>query len=144
MRVLSACKYLKSGCRLCADAVVGKHSLNCKLHCELGLGCHKGLVLYFLKTTDVAGVTAVVLLLKLSTGENCFFCIDDDNEFTAINVGGELRTVLTAKNGSCCYSGSAERLACCIDVPKSLPVKQPKFIILGVIAWLECKCPFQK
>jgi hypothetical protein len=57
----------------------------------------------------------VELLLKLLTGENSLACVYDDNELTAICMGGKLRSVLAAKDVSSLNSGSAERLASCID-----------------------------
>ena len=103
--MLCACEYLKTGCRLSAESVVGKHSLYCKLHCKLGASSHKSLVVNFLKTADVTGVVTVELLLVLLTGEGSLSRIYDDNELAAINVGGELGSVLAAKDGSSCNSG---------------------------------------
>ena len=97
MVVSCACKYLKACCRLITDLIVRKHSLYCKLHSKLGLCCHKGLVLNFLKTADITGMVTVVLLIKLLTCKYCLFSIDDDYKLTTVNVGGKLRAVLTAK-----------------------------------------------
>ena len=129
MGVLSACKDLQSGCGLCAKGVVGEHSLYSKLHCHFGLGCHQGLVLNFLQTADVTGVTAIVLLLQLSAGQNCLICVNDHNEVTAVYVGGESGIVLAAEQVSSSNSGSAEGLVRCVD---NVPLTNYRFFLLPV------------
>ena len=113
--VFSTCIYLEASDAACADLVVGEHTLNSELHCEFGLGCHEGLVLSFLQTADVTGVTAIVFLFELLAGENSLACVDDDNEFTAVNVGGEFRAMFTSENVSGSYSGLAEGLVSRVD-----------------------------
>ena len=93
--MIFACVNVKASECLCAESVVREHTLNSKLHSHLGTVSHEGLVLNFLEATDVAGMMSVVLLLKLSTGENCLGSIDDDNELAAICVGSELGSVLS-------------------------------------------------
>ena len=102
---------------LCAKAVLGEHSLHSSLHRQLGLGCHQGLVLNLLQATDVAGVMVVILVLQLVAGQNSLISVDDDNEFTAVNVGGELRTVLAAQNIGSRDRSLTQRLACVESMP---------------------------
>ena len=113
------CINVQTGEGLSTDGVVGKHSLNSKLHSLLGTGSHKGLVLDLLEAADVTGMVTVVLLLKLLTGENCLGSVYDDNVLAAVSVGGELRSVLAAKNFCSLNSGLAEGLACCVDYKPS-------------------------
>ena len=56
-------------------------------------------------------MTAVELLLKLASGEHSLCGVYDDNELTAVHVGGEFGTMLSAKDvgGGC--GNAAERLA---------------------------------
>ena len=57
----------------------------------------------------------VILLLELLARENSLGCVDDDDKLTAVNMGGELRAMLTAKNGRCLDGSLAERLICRVD-----------------------------
>ena len=71
---------------------------------------------YFgLETTDVTGVMIVDLLIQLLTGKDCLGGIDNDNEFTAINMGGELRAMLTTENVSSFYCNTTEGFVSRID-----------------------------
>ena len=115
MVVLSTLKGLKTGKGLCADAVLGKHSLNSELHSQIRAGSHKSLVLNLFKTADVSGVMTVVLIGKLLTGENCLIGVDYYNVIAAVNVGSVICAVLTVKDYSCLSRNSTEGLACCVN-----------------------------
>ena len=93
-----ACVNLQTGCSLGTEGVVGQHALHSQLHCLLGTGSHQGLVLNGLQTADVAGMVMIVLILQLVAGEDSLISVDDDDEFTAVNVGGELRAMLATQN----------------------------------------------
>ena len=110
-----ACVNLESGSCCSTERILGKHSLYCCFHSKLGLLCHDFLVLYALETADVAGVSLIVLLLKLLTCKNCLLGVDDDNEVSAVNVGCEFRSVLSAEKVCCDDCGSAKRLTCRVD-----------------------------
>ena len=79
---------------------MGEHTLNCQLHSHLGSLSHQFLVLDGLHTADVTGVVVVVLLLQLLAGQNCLICVNDNNEVTAVYVGGESGVVLAAEQVS--------------------------------------------
>ncbi len=116
-----ACVNLEAGDCLVTDGVVREHTLYSELHCKLGTSLHKSAVLYFLQTTDVAGMVAIVLLSQLLAGQNSLGCVDNDYELTAINVGGEFRAMLAAKNVCSSNSGLTEGLTCSVnDVPFTL------------------------
>ena len=110
-----ACICLESGERLRADGVMREHTLYSEFHCEFRAGSHELTVAGFLEAADIAGVSAVELLVELLTGENCIIAVDDNDEFAAVNVGSKFGTMLTAKNVSGSSSGLTERLAGCVD-----------------------------
>ena len=114
MVVLAACVNLQAGSSLTADRILREHTLYCSFHCEFRTLSHQGTILNFLQTADPAGMSAIVLLIQLLTGEDCLLCIDDDNEIASVYVGSELSLVLAAKE-SCNYgSGTTQRLVCCV------------------------------
>ncbi len=106
---------MKSCEALVAELIVGEHTLYCKLHCLFGLGLHKCLIINSLKASDVTGVMIVHFVFKLLTCENSLGSVDDDNEFTTVNMRCKFGSVLTAKNISSFYSCLSERLAGSID-----------------------------
>ena len=99
--MLSACIKTHSCSGFSTECVVGKHTLDSKLHSLFGLLAHELAVLYFLETADVSGVMTVILRLELLARENRLGCVDDDDKLTAVNMRGELGAMLTAKNGRC-------------------------------------------
>ena len=74
---------------LTADAVLGQHALDSNLHSQLGLLSHQLLVLGLLQATNVAGVSAIVLVDQLVAGQDSLISVDDDDEVTAINMRGK-------------------------------------------------------
>ena len=66
-------------------------------------------------------MAAVELLLEFASGEHCLGGIYNDNEFTAVHMGREFGTMLSAKDVGSGSGGTAERLALCIeDIPFTL------------------------
>ena len=89
---------LQTGDGLVTDAVVGEHPLDSEADGLLGVGRHHVTVSLGLEPPDVAGVPLIELLIQLLAGQNCFGCVDDDDEFPAVNVRGVLGAVLAAEN----------------------------------------------
>ena len=119
--VLGATVNLQTGELVSSQLVLLQHALNCEGHCELGLLCHQFLVLDVLEAANPTGMMIVVLLLQLLAGQNCLFSVDNDDEVTAVNVGGVHGVELAAENVSGENSGLAHGLASCVkDIPLAL------------------------
>ena len=52
------------------DSILLKHAAYCKTHCQLGLLLHERLILGFLQSAGVTGMSAVILLLQFFTSEH--------------------------------------------------------------------------
>ena len=71
-----------------AQLVLAQHALHGQLEGELRALGHQVAVLGLMETAGIAGVGAVVLLVQLLAGEQGLVRVDDDDEITAIHVGG--------------------------------------------------------
>ena len=87
----------KSAHGVAADRVRGDHALNGKLHGELRLRLHQGVIAHGLQVADVAGMTVIVLFLLLAAGEDGILAVDDDDMVTAVNMGSKGGLMLAAK-----------------------------------------------
>ena len=119
--MLSVLVDMQAGHSVLADGVLGQHTLDSQLHSVVGAVSHHVTSLGLLQVTDPAGDTIVLLLLQLLAGQNSLIGVDDDDEITAVNVGGEISLVLAAQDVCSDNSGTAQGLASCIDdVPLAL------------------------
>ena len=71
-----------------AQLVLAQHALHGQFEGELGPLGHQVAVLGLMETAGIAGVGAVVLLIQLLAGEKGLVGIDDDDELTAVHMGG--------------------------------------------------------
>ena len=100
---------------LSAECCVRNHTLNSKLHSKITLFSHKCAVLNFLKVTDITCVMLIKLLVKLVTCKNCFVCVDNNYEVTAIYVWCEDWLVLTSEENCSFTCYTSERLAVSVN-----------------------------
>ena len=77
MIVFCTLKETESQKSVSAESVLGKHTLNGKLHSLGGLCCHKSIVACFFKMADIAGVALPFLLSELVACQNSVFAVDD-------------------------------------------------------------------
>ena len=92
----------------CAERVLGKHALNCLVHCEFGFFRHQFLVLDFLESADVTGVIAIVLIFEFVARENDFVAVDYDNVVAAVDVGSVLWFIFALQDSSNLRSETTE------------------------------------
>ena len=119
--MLSVLVDMQAGHSVLADGVLGQHTLDSQLHGVVGASSHHVASLGLLQVTNPASNTIVLLLLQLLAGQNSLIGVDDDDEITAVNVGGEISLVLAAQDVSSDNSGTAQGLASCIDdIPLAL------------------------
>ena len=76
-----------------AHRVVREHTANCLIDDQLGLGFHQTAIWDFLHSADVAGVTAIKLLIQLLAGKDGLLGIDDDHMIAAVHIRGKGRLV---------------------------------------------------
>ena len=111
MLVLLALVQVQTGQSGSADNVLGKHTLDGQLHCELGALSHQLVVLDFLQVADPSGVMVVGFLIELTAGQDRLVHVDDDDEIAAVNIGREVNLMLAAQKSGGGHSGAAQRLA---------------------------------
>ena len=100
---------------------MGEHPLHGQFHREFGSLRHQLAVGGLLQAADIPGVGAVELLVELFAGEDGLVRVDDDDEFAAVNVGGEFRAMLAAENLGGGDGGLAEGLSGRVeDIPAAL------------------------
>src|SRR4051794_5149983 len=80
-----------------ADAVLGEHASDGLLDGALGVLGEELVVGDRRESARVARVAVRLLLLELLTGEGHLLGVDDDDEVTGVDVGGEGRLVLAAE-----------------------------------------------
>ena len=110
MSVLSILVQMQTAQAVTAQSVLGQHTLNSQFHGVVGTLFHHDASLGFLQTADPAGYTVVGLLLQLVAGQNGLVGVDDDNEVTAVNVGGEINFVLATQQVGNGNGGAAQGL----------------------------------
>ena len=84
---------------LATQAVLRKHPFNGTLDDHLGTALQQVLGNFFFQTTGVTRKVVIHFLLQLVTSELNLVGIDHDNKIATVNVGSEIRFVLTTKDG---------------------------------------------
>lgn len=104
-----------------AKAGFGKHSPDGALDEKHGTPLANDAWSLDFLATDVAGEAGINFGRFLGAGEDDLVRIDDDDEVTGVNMGGENRLVLAAKEACSLHSDLAEDLALGIDhIPLAL------------------------
>ena len=105
------------------NGVAGHHAADGHAHSQLGLVLHQDAILGLLQTADPTGVSTIVLILHLVTGQNSLAGVDNDDVIAAVSVGGVGDFALAAQQVGDDDSGLAQGLAGGInDIPLALNV----------------------
>ena len=88
MRMFGAAEYAQFLDHRSAKLILGQHTTHSLIDHELGL-CSEHLSRNDgLKSAGVTAVTVIILLIKLTAGQNNLIRIDDDNVIAGVDVGG--------------------------------------------------------
>lgn len=99
MRMLTISIYKQLLVHLATETVLRKHTFNGTLDDHFRTTLQQVLSHFFLKTAGITGEVVIDFLLKFVTGELDLISIDHDHEIATVNVGSEIRFVLTTKYG---------------------------------------------
>ena len=97
------------------DRVLLQHAAHGQTHGQLGLLLHETVIAGLLQAAGIAGVSAVILLLKLLAGQDRLLGVDDDDVVAALNMRGVIDLQLAAQQVGRESGGLAQGLAGSVD-----------------------------